>query len=107
MWVVVSMDFSRTGKGRTAQNLFCRQLQQDGFSPLNRNTWVRYCTTAVNAVTHTNQVKGWLPDNCCVTIMRISDSHGDEEYIFNHYGRRSRRKKSLNLPDKPKMIEFF
>ena len=105
MWIFVTMDFSRTGKGRMAQNDFCRLLAQDGFSLLNRNTWVRYCTTGANARTHKKKIKELIPDNCCVTIILASDTH--DEHFYNHYGRHLRQKKYPNLPDKPSMIEFF
>ena len=105
MWIFVTMDFGQTKRGRQAKELFCRQIAKDGFTMLNRNTWVRYCTTQGNAMMHRERVKCEIPENCCVTLILVADKQS--EYLYNHYGRHSRRKKGPEMPQQPDLIEFF
>lgn len=72
---------------------------------LNRNTWLRYCTTTGNALKHRERVKQAIPMSSCVTLILVADKQ--YEQVYNHYGRGSRRKKDSELPSIPDMIEFF
>ena len=105
MWIFVTMDFGQTKPGQQTKELFCRQIAKDGFSMLNRNTWVRYCSTQSNALMHRERVKLEIPDNSCVTLILVADKQC--EYLYNHFGRSSHRKKSIGMPQPHNLIEFF
>ena len=105
MWIFVTMDFAQTRPGRQLRDGFCKELAKDGFSLLNRNTWVRYCTTLGNAQAHRERVKRLIPERSCVTLILVADKQCD--YMYNHYGRHSRRKNVPEMPPTTDMIEFF
>ena len=105
MWIFITMDFGQTKQGRQTKELFCRQIAKDGFSMLNRNTWVRYCSTQSNAMMHRERVKLGIPDNSCVTLILVADKQCEQ--MYNYYGRGTRREKAPKMPSIPNMIEFF
>ena len=99
------MDFAQKRPGRVLKDGFCKELVKDGFSMLNRNTWVRYCTTLGNAQTHRERIKRLIPERSCVTLILVADKQCD--YMYNHYGRHSRRKNAPEMPKSTDLIEFF
>lgn len=105
MWIFVTMDFSQTRPGRQLKDAFAKELKKDGFTMLNRNTGVRYCTTLGNAQMHRERVKRRIPSCSCVTIILVADKQCEQ--MYNHYGRRSRRKNEPIMPSAPDLIEFF
>lgn len=105
MWIFITLDFSQTHSGRMSKDSFCKELLKDGFSKLNRNTWVRYCTTLGNAQMHRERVKRLIPLRSCVTLILVADKQC--ELMYNYYGRCLRRKKVPQMPQPIDMIEFF
>ena len=86
MWVMVFFDLPTvTKKQLKAYNKFRNNLEKDGFCRFQLSIYMRSCGSRSNALLHKNRVKGFLPEEGCVSTMTLTDKQFEDIDIF--YGK--------------------
>lgn len=74
MWVLVMFDLPvQTKAQRKAATGFRKDLLGDGFDRLQFSVYARPCPTEENALVHAKRVKGFLPPDGQVRILKFTD----------------------------------
>jgi len=74
MWILVMFDLPVTTKaGRKAATAFRKDLIKDGFDMVQYSVYSRPCPSDENATVHVNRVKGNLPPNGQVRVLKFTD----------------------------------
>lgn len=101
MWLFVCFDLPvGTKEQRHDAARFRKELLKDGFSMLQFSVYIRPCPTHESYQVHSKRIKGFVPPEGIVSIIRITDKQFGE--ITNLFG--SKRKE---LPPSPIQLELF
>jgi len=74
MWVLVMFDLPvQTKAQRKAATGFRKDLLEDGFDMMQFSVYARPCPTEENAAVHVKRVKGFMPPDGQVRILRFTD----------------------------------
>lgn len=91
MWVLVFFDLpTETKKQRKAAQKFRKQLLDDGFTMFQFSIYLRNCPSRENAQVHIKRVKGLLPEQGHVGILKITDKQFGMMELF--YSRKEKEK---------------
>lgn len=101
MWVLAMFDLPvDTKKARRAYTRFRKALITDGFTRMQYSVYVRHCASAESADVHEGRVRGVLPPDGEVRVLRITDKQYARMRIFH-----GKRRKKTEAP--PRQLEFF
>lgn len=81
---------------------FIAELENDGFSKIQRGMYVRYCSTVKNGNMHKSRMSTIIRPRSTVCLFSMSDREFNE--IFSHFGF---TKAPKNWPQAKDFIEFF
>ena len=74
MWLFVMFDLpTETKKQRKDASIFRKDLMKDGFVMHQFSVYIRHCASLESANVHINRVKGMVPDEGFVSIVKITD----------------------------------
>ncbi len=83
VWIFVMFDLpTDTKKARKDYTDFRKNLLKDGFSMLQYSVYARYCASEETADVHHKRVKGFLPADGEVRLVRITDKQFGRMQIF-------------------------
>ena len=101
MWLIVFFDLPvQTKKQRKEAAKFRKMLEKFGFVMSQYSVYMRHCPSKESCTVHTNRVKGIIPVEGSVSILKITDKqYGD---IINYTG-----KERELLPATPRQLELF
>ena len=86
MWVIVMFDLpTDTPKARHDYSVFRHLLLDDGFIMMQYSVYMRHCASEENADAHIKRVKGELPPDGEVRIIKITDKQFSRMLVF--YGK--------------------
>lgn len=101
MWLYVMFDLPvETRLQRKAAARFRKDLVQDGFSMHQFSVYIRHCPSLQNAAVHVNRIRGFVPDEGFVSILKVTDKQFGE--TIHLQGR-----KSKPPPPTPHQLELF
>lgn len=101
MWLFVFFDLPTNTKAeRRAAQQFRKNLLKDGFNMMQFSVYNRHCPSSENADVHERRVKGMLPKDGQVSILRITDKQYG--FIKNFHGKSARL-----LKEAPQQLELF
>lgn len=101
MWVIVLFDLpTDTKTARKRYTVFRNHLLNDGFSMMQYSVYMRHCASDENAQVHVKRVKGCLPPDGEVRIIKITDKQFGQIQVY--YGK---KRKQIEQP--PKQLEFL
>ncbi len=101
MWIIVLFDLpTDTKTTRKEYTRFRKCLLQDGFTMMQYSVYMRHSSSDENAQVHANRVKGQLPDDGEVRIIKITDKQFGKIEVF--YG-----KKRIPTETAPLQLQFF
>lgn len=101
MWVICMFDLpTDTKAARRAYHDFRETLLNDGFMMLQFSVYGRHCPSEENAAVHEKRIKGALPEDGEVRVLKITDKQFERMTIY--YGKM--RKATEKAPEQ---ISFF
>lgn len=79
MWLYVMFDLpTETKSQRRDAARFRKNLMKDGFGMHQYSVYIRHCASGEQANVHITRVKGFVPDEGLVSILRVTDKqYGD------------------------------
>ena len=101
MWLYVMFDLpveTKIQRKRAAQ--FRKNLVKDGFGMHQFSVYIRHCASGESAAVHIERVKYMVPDEGCVSILKVTDKQFGDTIQFVG-------KKSKPPPTVPRQLEFF
>jgi len=101
MWLYVMFDLpTDTKRQRHDAALFRKNLLKDGFSMHQYSVYIRHCASEEAATVHITRVKGFVPDEGLISILKVTDKQfGNTIQIVG--------RKRQPPPPVPKQLEFF
>lgn len=101
VWLYVMFDLPvETKRQRRNAARFRKDLLKDGFGMHQFSVYIRHCASYEAATVHINRVKGMVPDDGSVSILKVTDKQfGDTINIIG--------KKYKAPPQAPVQLEFF
>lgn len=101
MWIVVLFDLPTDNKqSRKDYTAFRGHLLDNGFSMMQYSVYMRHCASDENATVHVQRIRGILPPDGEVRIMKITDKQFERIEVF--YG-----KKPTQIERAPSQLQFF
>ena len=101
MWVIVLFDLpTDTRQARKEYAEFRKRLLQDGFRMMQYSVYMRHSASEENAQVHVERIKGCLPPDGEVRIVKITDKQFGKIQVF--YGK---KRKPIEHP--PLQMELF
>jgi len=101
MWIIVLFDLpTDTKKARKDYTQFRKHLLTDGFSMMQYSAYIRHCASEENAQVHVKRIKGGLPPDGEVRIIKITDKQFGKIEVF--FG-----KKQRTVESPPQQMSFF
>lgn len=90
MWVIVLFDLpTETAEDRKNYTVFRKKLLDDGFTMMQYSVYMRHSASDENARVHVKRVKGWLPPDGEVRIVKITDKQFGRIEVY--YGKKRKR----------------
>lgn len=101
MWLYVMFDLPvETKRQRKSAAQFRKNLIKDGFGMHQFSVYIRHCASGESAAVHIERVKGMVPDEGSVSILKVTDKQfGDTIHFVG--------KKSKPPQRTPQQLEFF
>lgn len=101
MWVVVLFDLpTDTKTARKEYTKFRHYLLDDGFTMMQYSVYMRHCSSDENAQVHIKRVKGMLPNDGEVRVIKITDKQFGKIEVF--YGKKFKPVETAQL-----QLQFF
>jgi len=101
MWVIVLFDLPTDTKiARKDYSNFRKHLLDDGFTMMQYSVYMRHCASEENAQVHMKRIKGILPPDGEVRMVKITDKQFSKIEVF--YG-----KKRQPTEKAPEQLMFF
>ena len=86
MWVITMFDLpTDTSDARKAYTDFRKALLNDGFVMWQFSVYARHSPSEENAAVHEKRVKAFLPNDCEVRLLKITDKQFERMKVF--YGK--------------------
>jgi CRISPR-associated protein Cas2 len=104
MWILVSFDYIHSNKGIKRIQQFMHLLISDGFSKINRNIYVRHCSSNYNALLHKKRIIRGITPKSDICIFIIPDNNFELSFFL--FGR-SKKENEKTIPKPSPIIEFF
>ncbi len=83
MWVLVFFDLpTDTKKQRKSASDFRKRLLNDGFTMFQFSFYVRHCPSSENADMHIKRIKGILPEQGHVGLLKVTDKQFGEMELY-------------------------
>lgn len=101
MWVLVMFDLpTDSNEARRQYTRFRKKLLKDGFVRMQYSVYIRHCASKENTDVHSVRVRGSVPPEGEVRVLRITDKQYERMEIF--WG------KKRKPPEKPPaQLELF
>ena len=101
MWLYVMFDLpTETKRQRRDAAIFRKNLLKDGFGMHQYSVYIRHCASHEQANVHVERVRGFVPDEGIVSILRVTDKQYGDTIQF--VGR-----KAKPPPPTPVQLELF
>jgi CRISPR-associated protein Cas2 len=101
VWIIVLFDLpSDTAQARRHYTQFRKSLLNDSFTMMQYSVYIRHCASVENAEVHIAKVKGTLPPNGEVRIIKITDRQFGRIQVY--YGKKRRPTEQA-----PTQLEFL
>ncbi|MGC9455759.1 MAG: CRISPR-associated endonuclease Cas2 [Phycisphaerae bacterium] len=83
MWLLVMFDLpTDSNKARRQYTQFRKKLLKDGFARMQYSVYVRHCASKENADVHRTRIRGFVPPQGEVRVLRITDKQYERMEIF-------------------------
>ena len=83
MWLYVMFDLPvETKRQRKLAAQFRKNLIQDGFGMHQFSVYIRHCASGESAAVHIARVKGMVPDEGSVSILKVTDKQFGDTIHF-------------------------
>ena len=101
MWLIVCFDLPTLTPGEKKEYVrFRKALLDDGFDMMQYSVYMRCCPSEENAAVHSGRVRGALPPDGKVNIVRITDRQFGRIEVYLG-------KKRKKTPEKVEQLQFF